>query len=92
MEAEGTIKEITETEHTELLKIVYRLPFADWQAGIYQKSLKELFENYNKQIKALRDTVTAYNEVALLIRQRQPLINDLKYVRVRRIEQLSEFE
>ena len=84
------LNRLTDTRHRELLRRIRGLPFGDNQAAIYKKSIEELFARHNDQVKELGDIVAAYDEIALMITQRQPLINARKYARVRRIGQLNE--
>ena len=75
-------------EHNKLMEKINELPFGDEHSKIYKVSLEELFAKYQEQMKALKETSTAYEDIAVLIRQRQPLTNTTKYARVRRNETL----
>lgn len=90
MEQDIPLNKLTDARHWELLNRIRRLPFGDKQTVVYKKSIEELFARHNEQVKALCNTIDAYNEVALMITQKQPLINTRKYARVRRIGHLNE--
>lgn len=89
MELQLPLSQLRDSEHNILLERISSLPFGDSQACIYKKSLEELFARYKGQLNDLADTIAAYEEISVLIRQRQPLMNVRKYARVRRIEQLN---
>ncbi|MES2111522.1 MAG: hypothetical protein V4577_22380 [Bacteroidota bacterium] len=89
MELQIPLNKLSDSEHNSLLERINGLPFGDGQAGIYKKSLEELFTRYNRQLNDLANTIATYEEISLLIRQRQPLMNIRQYARVRRIEQLN---
>ena len=74
---------LSNQEHSKLLYKLHQLPFGDRQALVYRKSMEELYSKYNDQLDELMDTIAAYKDVAVLIAQKQPVVNQRKYVRVR---------
>ena len=78
------LQELSNHGHSALLEKVNRLPFSD--ARIYKKSLSELYEKYNEQLNSLIATIASYEEIELLVREQQPLVDKRQYARVRRRE------
>ena len=72
-------------EHLNLVHKINQLPFGDADTRIYKRSLEELYEKYQQQVKKLAETCASYKEIAELVRKKEPLTNTRKYVRVRRI-------
>ena len=80
------ITQIDIIEHRNLLKRCRRLPFTTDPGGIYNATLKELYKKYKLQSAALKETVRRYEEISLLINEKQPLVPERKYVEVRKLE------
>ena len=80
-------EEINDSRHQSLLDRISKLPFADPYYGIYKEVLEELFLKQREQVCALEATRSAYNEIAQLILQKQPLNTTRTYARVRRVKQ-----
>lgn len=70
--------------HHHLLRKLSGLSFGDLQSTIYENSLQELFGKYQEQLNGLFDTIKAYEEIAQLVRDQQPLADLRVYARVRR--------
>jgi hypothetical protein len=75
---------LSDQEHNRLVEKINRLPFGNMQAGIYKNALEELYSKHQVQLNGLFDTIKAYEEIAELVRQQQPLVNQRVYARVRR--------
>ncbi len=84
--ATAPVSPISRAEHKKLIEKISQLPVGDKDSAIYRRSLAELFEKYEKQMRELEETSLAYHEIAELIKQKQPLTNTMKYARVRRLQ------
>ncbi len=73
-------------EHKNLLKRCRRLPFMTDPGGIYNATLKELYKKYKAQTEALKETMKQYEEIALLVSEKQPLVPERKYTTIKKTE------
>ena len=71
-------------EHKNLLKRCRRLPFMTDPGGIYNATLKELYKKYKAQNEALKETLRQYEEIALLVSEKQPLVPERKYITIKK--------
>ena len=73
-------------EHKNLLKRCRRLPFMTDPGGIYNATLKELYKKCKAQTEALKETMKQYEEIALLVSEKQPLVPERKYITIKKTE------
>ncbi|MBS1524851.1 MAG: hypothetical protein JST19_04325 [Bacteroidetes bacterium] len=72
---------ITKTEHERILARIDALP--PGEGHVYRRTLDDLFQQFNSQLKAVFETIKAYREVPYMVNKRQPPANKKKYVRAR---------
>jgi hypothetical protein len=81
--------ELDAIEHRRLQQQIRLLPLNADQRMIYHKSTSELYARDQSQLKAITETVRLYNEIALLIREKEPLITERRYIQVRKPQEVK---